>query len=158
MKIKLNKGRPVPQEELKQLESELGFPLSEPFRIFVSRNDGAEPETNIFKVNQETDGGVNRFIPVRDIAKERRNIENLPSKAYPIAWAEGGNYVFVDDGNSGKVFFWDHEEPEIPTKVADNFDAFLSILEPFDAKSIELKPGQVKRAWIDPDLLKKLKK
>jgi len=75
-----------------------------------------------------------------------------------VAWAEGGNYVFVDEGSNGQVFFWDHEEPAKIAKLGDNFDAFLSSLEPFDVKAIEVKPGQVKKAWINPDLLKRLKK
>ena len=74
-----------------------------------------------------------------------------------MAWAEGGNYVFVDEAMNGAVFFWDHEIPEEPTKLADNFQAFLDGLQPFDVKSIELKPGQVKRVWVDPEFLKKLK-
>ena len=38
------------------------------------------------------------------------------------------------------------------------FGAFLDILEPFDIKTIQLKPGQVKKVWIDPEFLKRLKK
>ena len=101
---------------------------------------------------------MNRFIPVREILKERTHIENIPDKAYPVAWAEGGNYVFVDEEKDGAVFFWDHEAPENIVKLAPNFGAFLDLLEPFDIKKIELKPGQVKKVWIDPEFLKRLKK
>ena len=110
MKIELNKGKFASEAELEKLEAELGCPLSKSFRTFLSRNDGAVAATNIFKVNDKTEGGVNKFIPVRDIAKERRYIENFPSKAYPVALAEGGNYVFIDEGSSGQVFFWDHAD------------------------------------------------
>ena len=78
--------------------------------------------------------------------------------AYPIAWAEGGNYVFIDEGKNGAVFFWDHEVPEEIKEVAPNFEAFLDHLEPFDINAIQLKPEQVKKAWIDPEFLKRLKK
>ena len=48
---------------------------------------------------------MNGFIPVSEIQKARACIENIPRRAYPIAWAEGGNYVFIDEGGNGAVFF-----------------------------------------------------
>ena len=74
-----------------------------------------------------------------------------------MAWAEGGNYVLVDEGRKGTVWFWDHEIPDAPTELAPNFGAFLNLLEPFDIATIQLKPGQVKKVWIDPEFLKRLK-
>jgi hypothetical protein len=158
MKIKLKDRTSASEEALRKLELELGFRLSESFKKFARQNDGAEPEINIFKVNDKTDGGVNRFIPISEICNERQWIENLPPKGYPVAWAEGGNYVFIDEGKGGEVYFWDHELPEEITKIGETFEVFLSTLEPFDVKSIKLKPGQVKRVWVDPEFLKSLKK
>jgi len=158
VKIKLKNGKSASEDSIHELEAELGCSLSESFRAFVRANDGSSPETNIFKINEKNESGVNAFIPIRDIANEQNRIENLPRKAYPVAWAEGGNYVFIDEGNRGRVFFWDHQEPENTTQIAESFGAFLALLEPFDVKSIELKPGQVKSAWINPDFLKHLKK
>jgi hypothetical protein len=129
--------------------------LPNSFLAFIRQHDGAEPETNIFKIGSANESGVNGFIPVRKIPDERANIENLPSTAFPVAWAEGGNYVFVDAA-SGAVYFWDHEQPEAPVQMASDFAAFAEMLEPFDPGSIKLRPGQVKSAWIDPDFLKSL--
>jgi hypothetical protein len=95
---------------------------------------------------------------VAEIMKERAHIENIPAKAYPIAWAEGGNYIFIDEEKSGAVFFWDHEVPEEITELAANFGTFLDLLDPFDINTIELKPGQVKKVWVDPEFLKRIKK
>ncbi len=78
--------------------------------------------------------------------------------AYPVAWADGGDFVFIDEGRNGSIFYLNHEVFNDHTKLADNFDAFLDLLEPFDVRSIELKPGQVKKVWVDPEFLKKLKK
>ncbi len=64
----------------------------------------------------------------------------------------------MDEDRNGAVFFWDHELPEQTVELAANFEAFLDVLEPFDIKSIKLRPGQVKRVWTDPDFLKRLKK
>jgi hypothetical protein len=68
-----------------------------------------------------------------------------------------GNYVLIDEGKSGAVYFWDHETGDA-TKLALTFGDFLNLLEPFDIKTIELKPSQVKKAWIDPKFLKNLRK
>lgn len=140
------------------LQTALGCQLSDSYKSFIRVHDGAEPETNIFRISEKNESGVNRFIPVSEIFKERARVKNLPMSAFPVAWAEGGNYVFVDEDRDGAVFFWDHEEPEKAVKLAANFGAFLELLKPFDIKTVKLKPGQVKKVWIDPEFLKRLKK
>lgn len=158
MKIKLKGGKSATPKAVQKLEAALGCSISESFRRFVSENDGSKPEANIFKIGTDNDAGVNQFIPVSEILEERRSLENLPNRAYPIAWAEGGNYVLLDEGKGGQVYFWDHELPdENIIRLADNFDEFLSMLEPFDINSVELKPGQVKKVWIHPEFLKRIK-
>jgi hypothetical protein len=42
------------------------------------------------------------------------------------------------------VFFGDHEVPDEPTELATDFGSFLEILRPYDIRSIQLKPDQVK--------------
>jgi SMI1-KNR4 cell-wall len=158
MKIKLKNGKCASEVALHALETALFCRLSESFRAFSLSNDGAEPETNIFRISDRNESGVNRFIPVNEIPKERAFIENLPERAYPIAWAEGGNYVFINEDQGGAVFFWDHENPNQITKLEADFGAFLDVLEPFDIKSVQLKSGQVKKVWVNPDFIKKLKK
>jgi hypothetical protein len=158
MKIKLRNGKVASRDAISAVEATLGCRLSASFRSFVQQNDGSEPDTNIFKIGDNNECGVNEFIPLDQISKERTYIENIPEKAYPVAWAEGGNYVFIDEARGGAVFFWDHEAPEDITVLAPNFGAFLEILEPFDVKKVTLKPGQVKSVWVDPKFLKRLKK
>ena len=158
MKIKLKNGKVASQEEISAVEAVLGCRLSASFRSFVQHNNGAEPDTNIFQIGDNNGCGVNEFIPLDQIPKERTYIEDIPEKAYPVAWAEGGNYVFIDEARGGAVFFWDHEVPGEIVALAPNFAAFLEMLEPFDVKSVKLKPGQVKSVWVDPKFLKRLKK
>jgi SMI1 / KNR4 family (SUKH-1) len=105
MKIELKKGKLASDEPILALQAALGCQISDSFRSFLRGNDGAEPETNIFKITEKNESGVNQFIPVSEILKERGRIEDIPRTAYPIAWAEGGNYVFVDEGKNGAVFF-----------------------------------------------------
>jgi hypothetical protein len=158
LKIGLTNGKVASDATIRALEAALGCDISDSFKSFVLANDGAKTETNTFKIAENNDSGVNQFIPVGEILKERSHVENLSRKAYPVAWAEGGNYIFLDEAADGAVFFWDHELPESPTLLASSFSAFLDLLEPFDTKKVELKPGQVKRVWIDPEFAKRLKK
>ena len=161
MKIKLSKGRPASDEVILALEAALGHRLSDSFRDFLRTQDGAKPELNIFKVSDNNESRVNRFIPANEILSERADIEMFPKKKhqYPVAWLECGNYAFIDEDRNGSVLFWDHESPEEIVELAPSFGAFLDLLEPFDIKTVTLKPGQVvKRVWIDPAFLERLKK
>ena len=115
------------------------------------------PKPIHLKSTAKNESGVNGFIPISLVMVERNKIENIPENAYPVAWAEGGNYVLVDERRNGEVYFWDHEQPETILKIADSFGGFLSMLKPFDIRTVELKPGQVKSVRINPEFLKRLK-
>jgi hypothetical protein len=157
MKVKLHGGEPASEQDILTLEKGLDCKVSDSYRKFLLEHNGAKPGRNIFKISANHEAGVNSFIAAKEIMKERRYIENIPPKAFPVAWAEGGNYVFVDESNNGAVYFWDHETAET-TKLAFTFGDFLNLLQPFDPKTVELKPGQVKRVWIDPEFLKRINK
>jgi hypothetical protein len=157
MKIKLNGCGHASEEAISGFEEFLGRQLPESVKSFLRSCDGARPEPNIFPVGPSNESGVNGFIPLRMIPQEIPRLRNVKSKAYPIAWAEGGNYVVVDADRDGGVYFWDHELVEPLTKVANDFGHFLNHLAPFDPKSIRLKPDQVKKVWIDPNFLTSLK-
>jgi hypothetical protein len=157
MTVKLTCGKTASQQEILALETALNCRLSDSLKMFLQEHDGAEPESNIFRITDNNECGVNQFIPCGEMLKERNYIENIPPKAFPVAWAECGNYVFVDEGKNGIVCFWDHETAEI-TLLAVTFGEFLNLLQPFDISTVELKTGQVKRVWVDPEFLKRLKK
>ena len=105
MRIKLQNGRPALEEDIASLQAALGCSLSHSFRSFLRAYDGARPETNIFRVSDKNDSGVNEFIPVCEILKVRARLDNIPGRAYPVARAEGGNHVVVDEGRNGTVYF-----------------------------------------------------
>lgn len=158
MTLELINGRSASKEDLAFITQTLGMELPPDFLAFLQLHDGAEPEPNIFKVGTTNETSVNGFIPSTDIAQEAQNIENLGAQSFPIAWAEGGNYILIDRASGDAVFFWDHELPDSPTRLADSFLSFLDLLKPFDAATIQLKPGQLISARIiDPDFLKSLK-
>jgi len=80
----------------------------------------------------------------------RERIEGFPKKAIPIAEDSCGNYVWLDQ-ETGAIFFWDHEIDGVGEKIAESFETFLTILQPFDPSSVRLRPGQVKSVWANPD-------
>lgn len=121
MKVVLRNGKRASEEAIDALESALGYPLSGPVKAFVLAHDGAGPETNIFRISDNKGSGVNGFIPVGEILKARARIENIPAKAYPVAWAEGGNFVCVDEEKNGWAYYWDHELPGEPYQSGCGF-------------------------------------
>jgi hypothetical protein len=157
MKINLDGGASASEKDLTDFQEFLGCQISESVVRFFRSFDGAKPEPNIFSINDKNDLGINKFIPLKSIPQELPYVSGLSRKAYPIAWAEGGNYVVIDESNDGAVYFGDHELAEPLIRIASSFDSFLDQLEPFDVKSIKLNPNQIKKAWIDPEFLRGLK-
>lgn len=155
MKIKLEKGRRAASTKIAALQEMIGTTLPADFLEFVASNDGAKAGVNIFKISADNHGTVTRFIPVSEIPKEMSFIETLPEKAFPVAWDTSGNYVFVDQGKDGAVFFWDHELPAETFKLADSFGEFLEALEPYEPDESDV---EVISVWVDPEFLKTLKK
>lgn len=158
MKIAFYHGKPSTREAILSLKQAIDHDISATFLRFVEENDGAEPESNIFKIGEDGDCGINEFIPVSQIPEEIKIIEDLPRHAYPVAWAEGGNYVIIDEGRKGAVFFYDHEILDGLTMLAPNFEEFLMMLDPFDPKSVEVRPDQIEEVWISPEFQKILDK
>ena len=149
-------SRGAKDADLGALETLIGAALPRDYRNFLHERDGGKPAPNTFSITAaDNDAGVNEFMSVRQIGEELSLYGNrLPRGTIPIAYAEGGNLVLL--WTDGRVSFWDHElEDTDPVfTLAPTFHAFLEALEPFDPSQVELKPGQVKSAWIDPDLLK----
>lgn len=155
MTVKLGGFLPTSKEDIKSLENALGRKLPAGYIDFLLFYNGAKPATNIFYVSEDTDCGVNRFIPCKDVVKELKYIDYISEDIIPIAWAECGNYVLLNLSN-GKIFFWDHEIPDKQIELALGILEFLEKLKPFDTNSVELKEEQVNSVWIDQDFLKNL--
>jgi hypothetical protein len=157
MKIKLTNGKSAAIHDIVQLQYRIGAELPADFLQFIAEYDGAKPENNVFKIEDGNESGISRFIPVKEITKKMLVIENLPVGSIPIALAECGDYIVLSKEGEWVVYFWNHEVATF-SKIADSFHSFLEKIIPFDIKSVELRPEDVKRAWIDPDFLKSLKK
>lgn len=155
MKVNLRNQKKASLSSIQTLEKLIGEPLDDKFAKFVLESDGAKPESNSFTVDGvEHMGGIDEFIPVKDIPKIRQHLDNLPKNAYPIALCSGGDLVVLDQERLASIYYWDHEVEEGLVKIAEDFDGFLDMIQPFDEASIQLQPSQVKSVWVDPDLLK----
>jgi len=139
-------------------EQLVGLKLPADYRRFVSQQDGACPDDNVFDVGDDNDCGVNEFILIAEISDEKSFIENLRATRLPIARAEGGNYVCLETAAPGGVYFWDHEEPDVEYRLADSFREFLDKLQPDSPADTDLDPADVKKVWVDPEFLKTLNK
>lgn len=136
--------------DLARLASVVGEPLPDSYLRFVAHHDGAEPQSNVIDVGNDNQSGVRQFIAVSAAPAIFSDVEGFPPHAIPLAEDDCGNFFYMIPSN-GQVFFWDQEIENGDQFLAGDLDSFLSDLEPFDASSIKLVPGQVKRAWIDPD-------
>ncbi|CAE6797149.1 hypothetical protein R75461_05008 [Paraburkholderia nemoris] len=160
MQIKLNSASAAPSDELvANVEAALNLKLPMDYLHSLKEINGAVPESNMFDIPGGNNSGVNQFILLDRVPYEAHLVELHGVSAFlPIAYAEGGNYVCISASGMeiGSVYFLDHEIPGLAalTKLASSISEFLQLLRPSRSDDVKLKPGQVKRAWIDPDFFK----
>ena len=167
-------GPKIGPQDVAAVEAKLARRLPNGYKQFLLEYNGGVPEPNQFDVpGARTSSGVNRFYAILDgevdgdLIYEQRLLRGyLPSGIMAIADAEGGNHVClsVRGEDYGSVFFRDHElasEANVAAglfELKPSFELFLSDLRKFDPESVKLTPGQVEKAWIDPEFVKNLKK
>jgi hypothetical protein len=139
--------------------------------------NGGKPEANEFFISrQQTASGVSLFYGLLenrqwgDLIYHRKMLHRrVPQNILPIASDPCGNCICLslNSDTFGQVFFWNHEleadegEPTTFTnlfKIGDSFNDFFGQLKQFDANQIKLKPGQVKKVWVNPNFLEEQKK
>lgn len=148
MNIRLTKYSGASDDAIKQAEDELRVSFPADYRSFVNQFDGATLEVNSF--GGDARFSVDRFIPISEIKARSGMIEGFPKDAFPIAEAPSGNFIYMKQ-NDFSVWYWDHELEAGDFKLSPSFDEFLCELQRFDIESIQLRPGQVKSVWVDPD-------
>jgi hypothetical protein len=142
---------PAPkQDDLRQLALRVGTDLPQAYIDFVSRHDGATPESNSFEVGADNASGVRQFISVTEAPSVLTDVEGFPAGMVPVADDDCGNFIYIDPADGG-VFFWDHEIDGPDLRVASDLPTFLGQLAPFDASKVKLAPGQVRRVWVNPN-------
>lgn len=145
------------EQDIQRLASRMGAALPKAYLRFVEAHDGAVPESNSFAVGDDNKSGVRQFVSVADAVSMTDAVAGFPSGMIAIAEDGCGNLVYLDP-RTEEILFWDHEIEGPDQWLAIDMDAFLRLLKPFDKSAIELKPGQVRSAWIDSDFLEKMKR
>ncbi|WP_436813574.1 SMI1/KNR4 family protein [Sphingomonas sp. DT-204] len=122
--------------------------LPSEYAEFLAIHDGAKPPSNVLEGTNYS-VGIRDFLPASEIINRANSIEGLSINLLPFGEDESGNFVCIGMKDH-RVYFWDHEIDSTKV-VAKSFADFLRRLEPFDLSSVKLKPGQVKRIWVNPD-------
>lgn len=152
MIIQMSKVRePVSEQQLADIETELGIRLPREYKEFISKYNGGRPRPGGFVIQSgahEDRSLVDFFFSftpgdLYDIVKYHKRLKGrIPSDLLPIAIDPFGNIIClsVSGATEGKVFFWDHEkEPEENSPpsydnvylIADNFESFINSLTDF---------------------------
>lgn len=163
MIIKTRNALPTPTPEaIAKVEHDIGRTLPSEYIEILKKLNGAYFDSNVFDIPGGGSSGIGQFIPFDKIHQNIGYMEQTEVSGYfPIAHAEGGNYVCISlhDGDYGCIYFWDHEVPgyEALSKIGGSLIVFLDSLRPFKAEEIYLDPARVKNVWVDPEFLKNLK-
>jgi len=158
VKITLHSANPAAEAEILRVEQSFGHRFPPAFREFLALHNGARPARNLFAIpGTSIEAGVSQFTPLDRLRSETDGVDGVAGRFVAAASDDCGNYVCVRLSDVEEVFFWDHELPHEQRRLAATWSEFLEMLEPFDPRSVTLKPGQVKRAWINPNFLRKLK-
>ncbi|MBC7809956.1 MAG: SMI1/KNR4 family protein [Burkholderiales bacterium] len=149
------------ESDLTYLEESQGIALPEDYRRFLLAHNGGYPELCVFPIDdfpRDTHAMVGWFFALEGAFSDTGAVEGyqglpptieealvdyrnrVPSDLLPIARDPGGNLIClgVKGEQTGKVYFWDHNEESIdeeghPTylnvyKIADTFTKFLNSL------------------------------
>ena len=111
----------------------------------IERAIAGFPKRDTFKTASD-EFGVRTLFPVRSW---RPHTEPCRQPGSLVLGEDGcGNFILY--APDGSVSFWDHETGK-ETGLAASVEEFCdSLVEP---TPVALRPGQLKKAWIDPDFL-----
>jgi len=147
MVISIPRTGPASNSSLAALAEKYGD-LPAEYVDFLTNHNGATPPLNVLEGTNYS-VGVSTFLSASEIIDRANSIEGLSSYLLPFGEDDSGNFICLGT-NDHRVYFWDHEIDKDKI-VAESFDEFIMRLEPFDLASVKLKPGQVKRVWVNPD-------
>jgi hypothetical protein len=130
--------------------------MHEDYKVVVERARDGLKERRIFRSSGAKEYELCELYPVDRWTNETRiwlrNCERTEEELSVIGRDSCGNYFLLL--SSGSIAFWDHET-DIEAVLSPNLQEFLNGLTSLGP--IEMKPGQVKKVWINPDFLKSQK-
>ncbi|RBM06547.1 SMI1/KNR4 family protein [Novacetimonas cocois] len=154
-----NASREIKNEDILEVEKNIGAKFTPEYKYFIENHNGSRPEYNICKVSNNCSCGVDRFIDIDNIQKSIETLQDreVSNDFFPFADGESSNYFMMKKNGEPDVYFYDHEfmGKEALIHVASSFDIFLNMLRKRSTLDVVLKPGQVKRIWSDPTFVPK---
>lgn len=135
----------VSEQDLINLENQLGIKLPNGYREFLKKHNGGYPQPDGFDFADGDDGSsVDKFLDISG-SKSESIIEyfntyknRIPKNYFPVAKDPGGNLILIGINNSGSdIYYWDHEneseDGDVPGMdnmhlIASNFDEFIDNL------------------------------
>ncbi|GAB2895418.1 hypothetical protein GCM10027093_33670 [Paraburkholderia jirisanensis] len=163
MKIETHSPMPEPSlADITALEKTIGARLPTDYLNFLQTQNGVIFTSNEFDIPGGNHAGINQFIPFEKLLYEKSLIEQTGNFGFlPIAYAEGGNYVCLATRklDIGEIYFCDHEIPgeEAYSRLASSLSEFFDLIRPFSVDDIEIDKNKVKKIWINPEFLKRIK-
>ncbi len=173
VKISRANGR-LDRDQIKRVEKLIGDPFPDDYRTFLLQTNGGDPEANRVETMDRVQSlRIRSFFGVvgqqrdDDLLHNRDGYEGrLPAGVVAVADDDSGNLICLSlrSDDFGGVYLWDHEmeadegcEPSFANMhlIAHSFHELLDRIEPFDPSS-NLKEGQVKSVWVDPDFLREM--
>ncbi|MDI1449639.1 SMI1/KNR4 family protein [Polyangium sp. 6x1] len=163
-----DRGEPLSEQSLQELEEKLGVRLPEPYRRFLQEYNGGRPEPDILDIAGAPFVGadVHELFSVGSECKSGDLLWNkeifsdrIADHLLPIGDDSGGSlYGIVTKGEErGYVYYFDYYASWEPYFVASDFDSFLQQLRSFTPKELaEIKELAAANAAanaevIDPD-------
>ena len=144
--VHLTKQAPaVSRGEIEAFEKRQGISLPDAYKTFLLTTNGGEPTPDRLIISgwRGKSTCVSRFFGLSegghyDLEKSLSGVEDyVPTGFVPIAEDSGGNLLClgIKDTHAGKVFFWDHEQPQGDDprnlrEVANSIDELLDKLIP----------------------------
>lgn len=173
MSVAIKKAGPkIEVSDIANVERQFARHLPDDYKRFLLEFNGGEPETNRFDVPATGTASAVRFFysilsaeKDDDLVHEQRLLRGRLSDGMLAIAEDGcGNRICLSltPGDSGTVYFWDHEferEDDLTAplaKLAASFDSFFVSLQKFDPAGSDLAPEQVEHVWVDPEFIRSL--
>lgn len=131
----------VSEQDLINLEAQLGVKLPNSYRDFLKKHNGGYPQPDGFDfANGEDGSSVDKFLEISSSKNEsvseyyNNYNDRIPKDYFPIAKDPGGNLILIGVKNSNAdIYFWDHENEAEGGDVPgmDNMHLIASSLDDF---------------------------
>ncbi|SHJ18818.1 SMI1 / KNR4 family (SUKH-1) [Malonomonas rubra DSM 5091] len=162
MNIAIEKVFPeLSDSEVHKFENIYGVDFPREYKAFVKSYGGSVPEANIFDIPTiESFSGIERFLGLNELVEQKLIFSGrLPEGLWPVAFADGGNLIFISvDNSSPGIYYFDHELEEDPPSagclffISNSFSDFIECLRPFDLNNIGQEEPDIISVWVDPSL------